>query len=244
MPETVRGLLESGNTGDLDNRPKVKNPDGSVSTVRSMSFSEKPGEEILIATANDGLVLSDEDAIARYHATGEHLGKFDSPENATAYADALHRSQEAQTTDHGTGNRVLINAPGPLHLAASQAGDAVGKKLGDEAVKRINPATLARVRATARSILDAVHSKREAQPDVPIVQRYLDAKNPHRRQDAELDALQRQQAEARRQLNTTDLGEVDEQGRSPTMVREFSNDQEKEAYLQRIRQAQANAAKK
>ena len=87
------GRLEVGNV-DLANRPQVKNADGSISTVRSMSF-EEDGKEILIPTVSpDGKILSDQDAIDLYHKTGQHLGKFDTPEHADAYAQALHQSQE------------------------------------------------------------------------------------------------------------------------------------------------------
>lgn len=87
------GRMQAGNI-DLANRPQVKNADGSVSTVRSMSF-EEDGQEILIPTVSpDGKILSDDQAIALYHQTGQHLGKFDTPEHADAYAQALHQTQE------------------------------------------------------------------------------------------------------------------------------------------------------
>lgn len=88
--------LEGGNV-DLRTRPQVKNPDGTTSTVRSMSFQETPGgPEILVPTVSDeGKVVSDEEAIALHKRTGRHLGKFKTPEEATAYADRLHRQQEA-----------------------------------------------------------------------------------------------------------------------------------------------------
>lgn len=89
------GLVEPGNI-DLNNRPIHKNPDGSISTVRSMSFSEG-GPEILVPTiADDGTPLTDEQAIALYRKTGKHLGKFDTPEAATAYAQQLHEDQAAK----------------------------------------------------------------------------------------------------------------------------------------------------
>lgn len=87
------GQLEAGNI-DLYNRPVVKNPDGSISTVRTISFNAD-GKEIVIPTvSDDGRILSDEDAIALYEKTGKHFGKFDTPDHATAYAQKLHEDQE------------------------------------------------------------------------------------------------------------------------------------------------------
>lgn len=89
------GKITAGNI-DLANRPQVKNPDGSISTVRSMSFSESQGgAEILIPTVSpDGKLLTNKEAIDLYHQTGQHLGIFDTPQHADAYAQALHKTQE------------------------------------------------------------------------------------------------------------------------------------------------------
>lgn len=87
------GMLSQGNI-DLAKRPKVKNSDGSISTVRSMSFNED-GREILVPTVSpDGRLLSDDEAIDLYRKTGQSLGAFDTPENATRYAERLHQQQE------------------------------------------------------------------------------------------------------------------------------------------------------
>lgn len=92
IPDAVPGLLQVG-TVDLSNRSRVRNPDGSISTVRSMSFGED-GKEILVPTvSDDGRVLSNDDAVALYHKTKKHLGMFDTPEHATAYAQKLHEDQ-------------------------------------------------------------------------------------------------------------------------------------------------------
>lgn len=87
-----KGLLEKGNI-DIHNRPVVKNPDGSISTVRSMS-TNIDGREVLIPTvSDDGRIMSDDEAIDSFMRTGKHLGMFDNPDDATAYAESLHNQQ-------------------------------------------------------------------------------------------------------------------------------------------------------
>ena len=88
-----KGLAEIGNI-DLRARPTVKNKDGSISTVRSLSFQDENGIEILVPTVMpDGRIVSDDEAIDNYYKTGQHLGKFKTPEAAVAYAERLHDQQ-------------------------------------------------------------------------------------------------------------------------------------------------------
>lgn len=87
--------LVAGNI-DLNNRPVVKNSDGSISTVRSMSIGTDEGEVLIPTVSEDGRVMTDEEAIRQYSRTGRHLGMFASPDAATRYAETLHNEQAAR----------------------------------------------------------------------------------------------------------------------------------------------------
>lgn len=86
------GQVEPG-TIDFKNLPVVHNPDGSVSTVRSMSFQDDSGLNILVPTVVRGKVVSEKDAIDEYYKTGRHLGKFNDPMAADRYAQLLHERE-------------------------------------------------------------------------------------------------------------------------------------------------------
>lgn len=132
---TFKGVVAPGNI-DLTTRPKHKNADGSISTVKSLSL-EEDGVEILIPTiADDGTALTDDQAVALYHTSGKFLGKFTSPANANVYAIALHNQQDAwlaqPTVDDltsvveltinsgasGKSHVINIRAPGGLNLTS------------------------------------------------------------------------------------------------------------------------------
>lgn len=95
----VRGQIEKGNI-DLNNRPVVRNSDGSISTVRSISITEGKVTVLIPTVIRDrkgrGKVVSDRDAIRHYQRSGEHLGKFSSSGDADRYAEQLHNQQAAQ----------------------------------------------------------------------------------------------------------------------------------------------------
>ena len=88
----IAGMLQSGNI-NLHNRPIVKNADGSISTVRSMSFGTDQGEVLVPTVSDDGRIMSEQEAMDQFRKTGRNLGVFDTPEHATAYAESLHNDQ-------------------------------------------------------------------------------------------------------------------------------------------------------
>lgn len=86
-------MIASGNI-NLLNRPRVRNSDGSISTVRSASFNFDGNEVLLPTVSDDGRILTDDETVQQYKQTGGHLGIFRTPEAATAYAEKLHLEQE------------------------------------------------------------------------------------------------------------------------------------------------------
>lgn len=93
LPGEYPGILLPGNL-DLLNRPSVPNPAGGTSSVYSMSIGIDDKEYLIPRVSEKGRLMSEDEALATFEQTGNHLGVFDSPESATAYSKALHEQQE------------------------------------------------------------------------------------------------------------------------------------------------------
>lgn len=92
----VPGMVQQGNV-DLNTRPNIKNPDGSHSSVFSMSFGTDKGE-VLVPGVGDGKTyplrkLTTAEALDQYRKTGNNLGTFKTPAAADAYGAKLHEDQ-------------------------------------------------------------------------------------------------------------------------------------------------------
>ena len=91
-PNDPTGRFGKGNI-DLNNRKTVRNADGSISTEESFSVNID-GMEVLLPTIINGKRVSEDEAIEHYKKTGQHLGKFNTVEEANAYAEQLHNRQD------------------------------------------------------------------------------------------------------------------------------------------------------
>ncbi len=129
---------------------------------------------------------------------------------------------------------------------------SAGKRMGE--VIKASPVNGA-AQAVARKLVDYGNWVKSAPAQGTLPKSFGTAQNAYydkayeeanrrQAQELELQAIKDKVRAVREAQQPQDLGDVDAP-REPVMLqREFSNDQEKEAYLQRIRQAQANAGKK
>lgn len=133
-----QGMIGPGNI-DLTNRPIVHNPDGTYSTIRSITISDDTGKTYVIPTVVNGRIVSNDEAIKHWQDTGEHLGVFNNEPNANTFARALHEQQAArpdyQQFDQpspNTAEQFLRSTYPAVEAAKTQpvANDATGSLLG------------------------------------------------------------------------------------------------------------------
>lgn len=114
---------------NLSNRPRVRNADGSVSTVRSMSFGTDQGEVLVPTVSDEGRIMSDQEAMDKYKQTGKHLGIFANPKAATEYAQDLHEQQAALLDKVSTERDTAYKAMGDFADSETKASNELKRRL-------------------------------------------------------------------------------------------------------------------
>lgn len=121
-PDTPAPKAVAKGNIDTHNRPVVKNPDGSISTVRSITVGFGEGDSArtyVLPTVVGGRVVSEQEAIDHFRQTGEHLGAFQSLADAEDFSRRLH---EDQAIEYGTGNSKLVQAREIANLFSDPTG--------------------------------------------------------------------------------------------------------------------------
>lgn len=105
-------ILEPGNI-NLNNRPRVKLPNGQIATVRTIGVNFDGREYVIPTISDDGRVMSRREAEDQFRKTGRHFGAFSSVGEATAFAQQLHKDQERMIMPPA--NRFQQFAPKPAN---------------------------------------------------------------------------------------------------------------------------------
>lgn len=166
----ILGLERPGNI-DLNSRPTVMNPDGTISTVDSMGINVDGKEVLIPKVSEDGRHMTDQEAIQEYKNTGKHLGVFDTPENAKQYAESLHLQQQQQYGDKQENPQVSQSNNNDNIIAMAQAAFLKKHHIGGEALH-----------GPARDASDLQKLKKESGENSEV---YKNAKAAY---DAQLDA--------------------------------------------------------
>jgi hypothetical protein len=147
------GLLKPGNI-DLNNRPIVRNADGSSSTEYSVSFNHR-GREVLVPTVVNGKFLTKDGkkppvgtpaekamfkrAFDQYKKTGQHLGMFSSPEHADTYAKTVHSRFDPKVPEKSPFPMQKVLTPRDIVGAIGALGRQAKALVTDPSMSEVDP---------------------------------------------------------------------------------------------------------
>lgn len=169
-----------GYTGNIDilNRPEIQNANGTFSTLESASiYDDKEGKHVLIPTIKviDGVPerMSIEEAENWYYGTGEHLGMFDTPEEATAMGKKI--SNFKGKTRFGEARMSTSETLGFPHLSSSNE-DPYAEGLTPDMIEEHNKKV--DMVETETSIAGVIaQAVRESEPDSEEWNNWMDVLN-------------------------------------------------------------------
>lgn len=135
--QTVPGY--KGNI-DILNRPEIQNEDGTFSTIESVSiYDDREGKHVLIPTIKviDGVPerMSIDEAENWYYGTGEHLGMFNTPEEATEMGEKISKFKGKQKLTSSASTKSSETLANAKVVMAGDEGEAEDyKNVPDERV--------------------------------------------------------------------------------------------------------------
>jgi hypothetical protein len=138
---------------DYQKFPKVKNPDGSFSNVKTASYNID-GKEVLLPTMAGGKNLrrvkpdrsvDDAAVLQRFRDTGEHFGIFDKPESAQSFATQLEAEMQQGESQPAAGggmfDDLIPNSAAPVPSRVQRGGFAaqVGRTMEGKTPLTLTP---------------------------------------------------------------------------------------------------------
>lgn len=108
LPDLPMSAARDDNKATLDpaSQPAVQDAEGNISTVRTVGVNVD-GKEVNLPTVSptEKRIVTPAEAVEEYRKTGKHLGKYDTPEEAGAAAEALHQQEAQQISQHPQGQQ-------------------------------------------------------------------------------------------------------------------------------------------